>query len=245
MATPTPALSPDVVKRLSYSKYLLRRAASLHREGNELATAEAVLVAHDAAEMLMRVVADFVGAKPPEKFMQFWQHVVDATGTAPPHKAAMDRLNNLRVGFKHLGNLPNPRVVGDLLPIVTAFCHEIASLYLKIDFEMVSLADLIANDEARKNVKDAELAFANGDKQTAFFALGLAYDKLHEDASKRLGVAVEQGYWDRWDRVRWPVDSTHPTRTWRIQDLGEIPPKSNRCHQYACLRDTATRSQAI
>lgn len=208
MATPAPALSPDLVKRLSYSKYLLRRAVSLQREGNELATAEAVLVGHDAAEMLMRVVTDFLGAKPPDQFMRFWQSVTDATGTPPPHKTAMDRLNNLRVGFKHLGNLPNRAAVGDLVPVVTAFCHEIVSLYLKTDFETVSLADLIPNEEARKKAKEAEQSFASGDKQNAFFALGLAYDKLHKDAREKMGLAIEQGHWDRWDRsFRWSGDA--------------------------------------
>jgi hypothetical protein len=141
MATSVPALIPDLIRRVTYSKYLLRRATSLQREANELATAEAVLVAHDGAEMLMRVVVDFLGAKVPDRFMLFWQNVTEKTSIQPPHKAAMDRLNDLRVGFKHKGNLPNRSVADNLLPVVTAFCYEIASLYLKLDYETVSLAD--------------------------------------------------------------------------------------------------------
>lgn len=199
MAAPTPSLSVDLLRRLTYSKYLLSRAILLQRQGNELAAAEAVLVAHDAAEMLMRVAIDSLGAKPPDKFMQFWQAATDATGTIPPHRTALSRLNNLRVGFKHMGNLPNPAVVADLLPVVTAFCHEIASLYLKTDLEAVSMADLIPNEEARKKVKEAEQSFASGRAEDAFLALGVAYDKLHAEATKNPGLAILQRYWDRWD----------------------------------------------
>ena len=59
MASPATAVAPDLIRRITYSKYLLRRATFLQREGNELATAEALLFAHDGAEMLMRVVTDF------------------------------------------------------------------------------------------------------------------------------------------------------------------------------------------
>jgi len=187
MATPAHSLSPDLLRRLTYSKYLLRRANSLQRDDNELATAEAVLVAHDAAEMLMRVVVDAVGAKPPDKFMQFWQNIADKTGKLPPHKAEIDRLNNLRVGFKHLGNLPNPTTVGDLLPVVTAFCSGIAGLYLNLDFGAVSMADLIANEEARQKVKEAQTAFAEGDLENALLSLGMAYDKLYQQADEKFG----------------------------------------------------------
>lgn len=195
MTTPVPALLPDHIKRITYSKYLFSKASSLQRDSNELASAQAVLVAHDATEMLMRVVLDFIGAKPLDKFMQFWKNVPDVSGcTMPPHKAALDRFNNLRVGFKHLGNLPNPTVVDELFPVVTAFCHEIASLYLRIDLEAVSLADLIQNEAARRRVREAEQSFASGDKQNAFLALGLAFDELHKDAHKKLGPAIDRGF---------------------------------------------------
>jgi hypothetical protein len=49
MASPATAVAPDLIRRITYSKYLLRRATFLQREGNELATAEALLFAHDGA----------------------------------------------------------------------------------------------------------------------------------------------------------------------------------------------------
>jgi hypothetical protein len=89
-------LSPDLLKRLTYSKYLLRRAKELRGRGDELSSAEAILAAHDSAEMLMRVITDFLGTKSEQEFMKFWQSVQDKTGTAPPHKGQMERFNKVR-----------------------------------------------------------------------------------------------------------------------------------------------------
>ncbi len=46
-------MTADLIKRLIYSKYLLKRAKALQQTGNELSSAEAVLTAHDGAEMLL------------------------------------------------------------------------------------------------------------------------------------------------------------------------------------------------
>ena len=107
------SLSPDLLKRLTYSKYLLCRAKELRGRGDELSSAEATLTAHDSAEMLMRVTTDFLGAKSEQEFMKFWQSVQDKTGTAPPHKGQMDQFNKVRTEFKHRGILPNAGVVAD------------------------------------------------------------------------------------------------------------------------------------
>jgi hypothetical protein len=223
MATPSATLAPDLIKRITYSKYLLRRATFLQREGNELATAEALLFAHDGAEMLMRVVTDFLGASPPKEFMNFWNNAAEKTKSAePPHRGTMDRLNNLRIGFKHKGNLPNRTVVDGLLPIVTSFCLDIATLYLKIDYEKISLADLIPNDEARKELKKAEEAFEKGDAQTSFLAFGVAYDKLREEARSTFGPVMSQGHWDRWDSsFHWSGDVAKYAKALQIDKIAK------------------------
>jgi hypothetical protein len=183
-------LSPELTKRVVYSKYLMKRAATLQAEAHELALAEAVLMAHDSAEMLMRVVADELKMVLPYEFMAFWKAVEKETGKQPPRKAAMDRLNHERVGFKHKGIPPNPTTVGDLLRNAVAFCEEITREYLDVDYESVSLADLIQNPEARDKVKEAEMAKAAGDLITALTALALAYDSLLAEARTTHGRSL-------------------------------------------------------
>jgi hypothetical protein len=220
---------PDYVKRVTYSKYLLARAKFLHKEANELSSAEAVLVMHDAAEMLMRVITDHLGVNPSDKFMDFWKLVKDKTGSEPPRKGAMDRLNNLRVGFKHKGNLPNSNVVADLIPLVTDFCTETAEQYLGIDYEAMSLTDLIPNSQARDKVREAEKAKADGDIPRALLALGVAFDTLHYEAYKRdsLGlISKVSGRYD-WDHGA-AVAINKVVETVNMLILGIHPPKLRR-----------------
>ena len=191
------SVDPDILKRATYSKYLLRRAKELHGQGHELNSAEAVLAAHDSAEMLMRVVADFLGAKPESEFMKFWQSVQDKTSTTPPHKGQMERFNKVRAEFKHRGIMPNVGVVSDLLPIVESFCKEIAQLFLSLDYDEISLADLIRNKEAREKLKDAEAARARNDLQTALTSLGLAFDALIADATARRKPSLLEYEWSK------------------------------------------------
>jgi hypothetical protein len=201
-------MTPDFVKRLSYSKYLLRRAKSLQQAGNDLSSAEAVLAAHDSVEMLMRVITDHLGCGPADKFMNFWKIVRDKTSSEPPHKGAMDRLNILRVGFKHKGNLPNSSVVADLMPSVSAFCVESTEQYLDVDYETVSLCDLILNAEAREKVKEAEKAKGEGNIPGALLALGIAFDKLRDEARTRHSLGLIQH--PRSSRFEWDHSWVRP-----------------------------------
>ncbi len=163
----------------------------------------------------MRVITDHLAAGPAVKFMDFWRIVKEKTQTEPPHKGAMDRLNGLRVNFKHKGNLPNPSVVADLMPSVAAFCAESAEQYLEVKFESASLADLIQNAQAREKVKEAERVNAEGKIPDALLALGIAFDKLHDEARKKYALGlIQQSYWqrlDRHDRVMRPLQQAIDT----------------------------------
>jgi hypothetical protein len=194
------------VRRLTFSKYLLGRAKSLHQEGKDLASAMAVLAAHDSSEMLMKVVLDSIGAAPAKTdkvyFMDFWQLVKDKRNDDPPYKTRMTRLNSARVAFKHKGILPNPREVSEMMTDVSAFCEEVTQKYLQLNYRDVSLADLIPNFEARDKVKEAEKAAEAGDNETALLAIGIAFDKLFKEAGEKHGLGlIKQSDWDRLDHV--------------------------------------------
>jgi hypothetical protein len=115
--------------------------------------------------------------------MKLWSAIKDATGVEPPHKGQMERFNKIRVSLKHQGIMPNAQAVSDVLPIVDSFCLDVSTLFLKLDFETISLADLISNEEARGLVKKAETAKSEGDLPEALVALGLAFDSLHGDSA--------------------------------------------------------------
>lgn len=188
------ALSPDSLRRVIYSKYLLERAQLLDSAGHELALASAVLTVHDAVEMLMRVATDPLNVRPDYKFQEFWGIIQDERGIQLPLRVAMDRLNHARNGFKHKGIAPNPNTVRDCITNAISFCEEVSQQCLGTDYRAVSLADLIQNDAARKYTKDAEVAKDTGDSQNAIWLLALAFDALFGEACRRHQITLVGGF---------------------------------------------------
>jgi hypothetical protein len=182
-------LTPEELKRVVHSKYLLKRANSLAAEGHEMALAGAILTAHDASEMLMRVVSDVLNVKW-NQFGEFWSNI-EATGLArPPRSGAMDQLNSERTAFKHKGIAPNPANVQARLQVASSFCEEIAKDYLGLDYGSVSLADLVQNIEARTKLKEAGISAIRGDFGSAVTDCGNAFDILFVEARQKHNAAL-------------------------------------------------------
>jgi hypothetical protein len=177
-------LTPEEWKRVMHSKYLLKRAHSLAAEGHEMALAGAVLTAHDASEMLMRVVSDVLNVKW-NQFGEFWSNIEAKGPPRPPRYGAMDKLNSERTAFKHKGIAPNPAHVYARLQDASSFCEEIAKDHLGLDYPSVSLADLIQNAAARKQLKEAEASAVRGDFGPAVTDCGNAFDILFAEAREK------------------------------------------------------------
>lgn len=173
MAFPT-----DYLRRAVYGKYLLRRAADLLRQRALLSNAEALLALHDGAEMLMRVVGDYLRVKQFHNFMEFWPRVKDVTAAEPAHRAAMDRLNDARNSFKHKGIPPDRTVVSGFQTLTEEFCRDLCATYLGQDFSAFTLSSLISKAPVRGLVNESETLFEGGKVREALEKLALAYDKL-------------------------------------------------------------------
>lgn len=183
-------LPPDLLERLTYSKYMLDRAYDLWHRRADLEMALAISLAHDSAEMLMRGIADHEHVRLGDGFLAFWDAMNQKTGKEPPHKGQMDRLNTARGGFKHKGILPSASIADDLLPITKSFCEEATEMFLAIKYDEISLADLIAHTQARNYLKEAEAAMAAKNTAEALTALGNAFDVLLRDAAKKNEIGL-------------------------------------------------------
>jgi hypothetical protein len=188
--------SSDVRKRLLYAKYLLMRAESAQKEIGDIGAAVSLTLMHDGAEMLMIAVLDHLGIQPAKRnrdFLDFWKELKDADQPEPPFRTAMDRLNNLRVGFKHKGNLPSAQTVRDLMPSLQAFFEEVTSRYLNLDFGSFDLADLVDFADVQFQLKQARKHFGERQKQDAFIAVRMAYDALVKRVESDVpALAVQQ-----------------------------------------------------
>lgn len=193
-------LSTDEMRRVTYSRYLLERAKHLQARRTDLSSAEAILAAHDAAEMLMRVVYDHLKITPPDAFMGFWKLVKKATGDEPPFRHKMDSLNDQRNGFKHGGHVPHSSTVEGLLASVAEFCEQIAQKYLQIDYNTATLAALIQTVDAREQLKIATAKYGAGDVKGAVESVRQAFIDVYSEALKRYEQDLPR-------RLSWSVPS--------------------------------------
>lgn len=168
-------ITPDQKKRLLYAKHLLGRAVELQSKRSELLVAESVLTLHDASEMVMQVVYEHHQIKPTPNFVDFWSLLPKANLKEPPFFSRMRVLNDLRVGFKHRGTIPNARTVLALDPDVRAFCTSVCLEYLDVQLNELTLGDLIEPADVREHVKNAEIAYSSGDVGEALVQIAEAF----------------------------------------------------------------------
>lgn len=112
---------------------------------------------------------------------------------------------------------------------------------MKVDYESISLIDLIPIAEARDKVKDAEKAKAEGNIPDALLALGIAFDKLRDEARKRDSLGLIPQFYGKhdWDQgldrvVRQVIDTVN------MLILGIHPPKLHRFSVSTPTRNYAT-----
>lgn len=157
-----------IVRRVAFVRLLLQEANTLFERANETMAGLPLLSAQDAVEMLLRAVAEANDVSLPGNvaFAQLISKIDDQfkqqnLSKVIPRRIAINGLNAARNNFKHQGILPTLKDVKDFLFQARSFCEEVCLLYFDRSLESFSLADLIANDEARNFIKNAEEKFGN------------------------------------------------------------------------------------
>jgi hypothetical protein len=182
------AVLPDIHRRIVNAKYIFERATSIQAENAEMSLSIALLLAHDAIELLMLAMLDHVGAKPNTRrnFMEFWADMKQATGQQPPDLIPMEALNKLRVGLKHNGNLPHAQTVKDLIPRCKGFFENVLNAYCQLRYDDVSLIDMLPDAEVISLLKKAEEAFIAGERFEAMLNLKFAFHRIERPDGKIL-----------------------------------------------------------
>ena len=174
------SLSHDEAGRLAFIRYLHHQAA---QQGGlpEPQSSAAVLLLHDAVEAFLLLAAEHLGASPPRDFVQYWDTLSPAklsNGVDLAVKQGMSRLNRVRVNLKHHGVQPGKTAIDQGLADGSTFFAANTPLVFGVDFDQVSMADLIEQEKVRDLVRKAEAATASGENAGAMVALSDASELL-------------------------------------------------------------------
>jgi hypothetical protein len=179
------------MQRLAFIRYLYTQGMEQSRRAETLSSV-AVLSWHDSVELFLHLSAERrdIDLKPRGK-LEFNEYFGQINAKIAPerlaHQSSMSRLNDTRVSLKHRGVLPSNSSIEQLRADVTRFFEDNTPLIFRIEFEAVSLADLVAYPMTRQSLRDAVLALEDERIEDAGIAIGMAFAQLMVEHERQAG----------------------------------------------------------
>jgi hypothetical protein len=179
MTTAAKPIDPSIMQRLAF-------VALLHQQGDQQAAGPApmhiagILTLHDAVELFLVLAGEHLGGGLSEKldFLGYWAEIDKRFGVALTHKSSMSRLNRRRIDFKHHGNLPSTQSLASARADVASFLEGNIPLVFGIDYDRISMADLIPQHRTRHLVGKADRLEAQDRRTEAMAYLTYAFSEL-------------------------------------------------------------------
>lgn len=168
-------LSIGHIQRLAFVRYFLQVGVDQSRRPEPLGCV-ALLTFHDAVEMFLQILSEHFGVdqKRAPDFLEYWA-LLEKVGAKLSYREAMRRFNGARVNLKHRGVRPAHDEIEGFRADTINFLSESSRSLLGVEFEKISLTDLVQSEKIRIELKAAETAMALSDWKTALGNAKLAF----------------------------------------------------------------------
>lgn len=174
-------MEPEIVRRLVMGRRMLAGSeANLARESDALAVAKAILLSHDAAELIVSAIAEQISAKRTARMalMEYISAISDKEKAKPfPGKDFLDSLNRERVSFKHHGIPPNPEAFHRVVTRTYDYLDQACIDYLQVPLAGIDESRLIENPAARTLFLRARDLDIQGEYRESLESLGGALEE--------------------------------------------------------------------
>lgn len=170
------------VKRLAFIRHLYKVGVEQSNQPEPLNTIS-LLSFHDAAELFLHLAAEHLNAdKTAQGFMDYWDKIKQKIQPDQiTQKDSMRRLNEARVQLKHHGISPSKLDMEAFRATATNFFQENTPKVFGINFDSVSLVDLVAYDGAKSKLRSAQSLMQSGDTNGAIRDIAASFVLLiHE-----------------------------------------------------------------
>lgn len=158
-------IRPEILKRITYAKFLLLQGHEILQSSTPIADGVSVSLYQDAAEMLLRSVAEYFDAdiKPRTSFDEIFNKIENASNNKNKvkisSKIAITQLNKSRVNFKHHGLLPTHDDSKKFSHDIEVFFQRTVEDCFGLNYEDISLAGVVKNDRIRNFLNLTEKCF--------------------------------------------------------------------------------------
>ena len=175
-------LNPDIIRRLAFIKYFFQFA----REQSKFPSPQnyiSILMFHDSVELFLHLSAEILGLNITNiSFMEYFTRInKELKNIELTQRTSMDKLNRTRVSLKHKGLYPNPIDIEYFRVNTQNFFEENCPTIFGIDFDKISLLDLIQDEEVRKELENAQNEFINGYYKESLEIIAIAFHILLEN----------------------------------------------------------------
>lgn len=174
------------VKRLAFIRYLYKVGVEQSHQPEPL-NFTSLLSFHDAAELFLRLATERLNVPKDKQWFMDYFNVIDQEMDPDKltQRESMKRLNEARVQLKHHGTAPSKLDMEGFRATVTNFFQENTPKVFGIDFDSVSLVDLVAYDGAKSKLRSAEYMMQSGDTKGAIQDIAASLELLiHEYEQK-------------------------------------------------------------
>ena len=176
-------IAPELIEQLLVARSILERVRTQTPSAPDRHTvATNVLLAHDAAELVLAAIANHLGARPADRNKTFLMSYFDPIQkkrhpkTEVKGKRFFSQLNDARNGFKHNGNFPNTvqfaRVGENTYEYVSNWCAKYAGLAL----DDLDYSALLHDEKLKLTYRQAKTLFTEKQYKTLLEQLAVALD---------------------------------------------------------------------
>jgi mRNA-degrading endonuclease HigB of HigAB toxin-antitoxin module len=171
------------IQRLAFIKYLFNVAVEQSRRPEPLAAAS-ILTFHDSIELFLHLACEYkdISIKKDTPFLGYWEilkHKLSGEGLT--QKTAMSRLNTSRVGLKHQGLFPTKQDIEEFRASAMNFFIDNTSLVFDIDFENISMINLVTYEATKARLEKAEAHRGKEELKQALVEIAFAFAQLIND----------------------------------------------------------------
>lgn len=173
------SLNQKIVSRLAFIRFMHHQGVQQSRLPEPQSSAS-VMTLHDAVESFLLLAGEHLGSPGSREFEKYWDVLSPAkfsNGVDLAVKPGMARLNKVRITLKHHGGHPNAATIRQIVEDTATFFAANTQLVFGVDYDEVSMADIIEQDQVRDLVREAE-SEASSDPIKAMIALSDACDLL-------------------------------------------------------------------
>lgn len=170
-------IGKELINRLICAKYLFHIGIGILDQGGPFSPGRAVLHFQDSAEMLLRVIAEHLhcSVKENASFNQIIDSIDNKSDKNLTHRSALNQLNKARVSFKHFGLEPKLEDVSKFRNDLESFFPTATKTFLNIDFELISLTNLIGHRRTENFLNRAEQLIYDGDYEGSISSTAIAF----------------------------------------------------------------------